>query len=61
MKNRYDKNILPLSMLCDLEGCELWHIEGKQDLKMVLRKFEEFIDSPGEFIDASLKILPKTS
>jgi len=60
LKNKYEKNTLPMSILYDFEGIEIWHIEGKHDLNIVRRKLEEIIDLQEEFIDTSPKILPKT-
>jgi hypothetical protein len=60
IKNKYDKNKLPLSILYDFEGLKVWHMEGKHDLNEVRIKLEEFIDSQEKFVDISLKILPKT-
>jgi len=51
IKNKYEKNKLPLSILYDFEGREMWHMEGKHDLDKVRRKLESFIDSSEEFID----------
>jgi hypothetical protein len=60
IKNKYDKNKFPLSILYDFEGLIVWHMEGKHDLNEVRTKLEEFIDSQENFVDISLKILPKT-
>ena len=51
IKNKYDKNTLPLSILYDFEELEVWRMEGKHDLDEVRRKLEAFIDSSEEFID----------
>lgn len=61
IKNKYEKNTFPLSILYDFEGLEVWHMEGKHDLNEVWKKLEKCIDSQEKFIDTSLKILPKTS
>lgn len=51
IKNKYDKNTLPLSILYDFEELEVWRMEGKHDLDEVRRKLEAFIDSSEGFID----------
>jgi hypothetical protein len=45
IENKYGKNTLPVSTLYDVEGNEVWHIEGKHDFDYVRRKLEEFLDS----------------
>ncbi|AKB50366.1 hypothetical protein MSBRW_1113 [Methanosarcina barkeri str. Wiesmoor] len=49
--SKYDKNLLPLSILYDFEDHEVWRMEGKHDLYEVRRNLESFIDSLEEFID----------
>jgi hypothetical protein len=45
IKKKYKKNMLPLSVLYNSEGLEVWNMEGKHDLDEVRRKLEESIDS----------------
>jgi hypothetical protein len=61
IKNKYGKNPLPVSTLYDVEGNEVWRIEGKYDLDNVRRKLEEFIESSEKYIDSSLEISQKIS
>ena len=51
IKSEYEKHTLPISVLYDFEGLEVWRMEGKHDLDEVRRKLEEFIDSSEDFID----------
>jgi hypothetical protein len=44
IKNKYESKKLPLSILYDFEGLEVWHMEGKHDFYEVRRKLEEYID-----------------
>ena len=61
IKNKYGKNPLPVSILYDVEGNEVWRTEGKHDLNNVRRKLEEFIESSEKFVGSSLEISPKIS
>jgi hypothetical protein len=51
MISRYEKNTLPLSILYNFEGHEVWRMEGRHDLYEVRRRLEYFIDSFEEFLD----------
>lgn len=59
IKNKYGESALPVSILYDVEGNEVWHVEGKHDLEKIRSKLEEFIDSSEGFIDASPNISPR--
>jgi hypothetical protein len=45
IKDKYGNNILPLSIIYDFEGNEVWHMEGKHDFDKLRKKLEEFIDT----------------
>ncbi len=49
--SKYEKSTLPLSILYDFEGHEIWRMEGRHDLYEVRRRLESFIDSFEEFLD----------
>jgi len=53
LKDKHESTKLPLSILYDFEGLEVWHMEGKHNLDKVRRKLEEFIFLPEEFTDAT--------
>jgi hypothetical protein len=44
IKSKYESKKLPLSILYNFEGLEVWHMEGKHDFDEVRRKLEECID-----------------
>lgn len=55
IKNKYENKKLPLSILYDFEGLEVWHMEEKHDFDEVRRKLEEYIDLYEDFMDSTLK------
>lgn len=44
IKNKYESKKLPLSILYNIEGLEVWHMDGKHDFEEVRGKLEEYID-----------------
>lgn len=51
IKSKYEKSMLPLSVLYDFEGHEIWRMEGRHNLYEIRRRLESFIDSFEEFLD----------
>jgi hypothetical protein len=53
LKDKHESKKLPLSILYDFEGLEVWHMEGKHNLDKVRRKLEENVFLPEEFTDVA--------